>query len=325
MTKGRHMNTPNRSGTWGRSGRRPAWVLLACFVLAGCEELLGGGDAGPDSGSVGRDAGSSGPGCGLASEPEPNDDRSQAAALPGGGATGCVATAADVDFYEVAAPNDPAGGYFQASVTDVGAGKVEVKVFSATDNAQIDRVFTSDAGASQFFFWAAAPGQRYRLAVVGLQPFNAGFRYTLRAGYSRINDPFEPNDTRDTAKPITLGAANAAFMFAGHRSGAVESGAFRDWYSVILGAGMVNVRVDDVPTNVRVEAFLYDADGSMVDAARMANDTFGGSINVTTAVLKPGPHRLELGTFPPAPETSGKGNVLPDNYTRAYKVTVTQR
>ncbi len=45
---------------------------------------------------------------------------------------------------------------------------------------------------------------------------------------------------------------------------------------------------------------------------------------MTTKVLKPGPHRLELGTYPPAPQPYGKGVALPDNFTKPYKLTVAQ-
>jgi hypothetical protein len=116
----------------------------------------------------------------------------------------------------------------------------------------------------------------------------------------------------------------SAFIFAGHQSSTVQSEDFTDWYSFTLGAGMVNVKVDQVPTNVRVEAFLYDADGTKVDAPRMSNENYGGSFDVTAKVSKPGLHRLELGTYPPAPVAYGKGMTLPDNFTKPYRLIVSQ-
>jgi hypothetical protein len=312
---------------------RSAVVSGSLFGLllagGGCQELLNGlADGGADAGSAGGagGGGTSMPGCGLPNEPEPNDTRERATPYTAGAtAAGCMVSAEDVDFFEFTAPSgDAAGGYFQGALTDVGNGRVEARIFSASDNAPIDRSYTDDPGASLFFYFAAAPGQTYRVAVANLPPFTAGFPYTFKAAYSKIADGFEPNDTRDQAKPIGLGMTVSAFIFAGHTSSTVQSDEFKDWYSFTLGAGNVTIKVTDVPSNVRIEGFLYDADGSKVDAPRMSNDNYGGSFDVTTRVLKPGLHRLELGTYPPAPQPYGKGMTLPDNFTKPYKLTVSQ-
>ena len=307
-------------------------LLLGLLLgLGACQELLNAADGGVDGGPSGNGGAggnaTSPPGCGLASEPEPNDSRDHATPYQAGASViGCMVSGEDIDTYEFQAPSgDPAGGYYEGALTDVGPGRIEAQISSASDNGQIDRTHTDDSGSSLFFYFAAAPGQKYRVAVANLPPFTAGFRYTFKATYTKLADAYEPNDTRESAKPIPLGTPISAFMFAGHKTSAVASEEFTDWYSFTLGAGMVNIRVDDVPSNVRVEAFLYDADGTKVDAPRMSNDNFGGSFDVTTKVITPGPHRLELGTFPPAPLPYGKGMNLPDNFTKPYKLTVTQR
>jgi hypothetical protein len=313
----------------GAAGRRRALTLLAVVLASGgCQDLLNAvsdGGASDDTGAAGSGGSASVPGCGLPNEPEPNDSRDRATPYqPGSSVTGCMVSADDVDYLEFRSPADPAGGYYQIAVTDVGAGRIEIQTFSAADNGRIDRWYTDDTGASLFGFFAAAPGQTYRIAVAALPPFTAGFRYTLRASYTRIDDGYEPNDSREAAKPITLGTAIQAFMFAGHQSSTVQSNDFADWYAFTLPAGMVNVRVDDVPSNVRIEGLLYDADGSQVDAPRMSNDN-GASFDVTTRVLNPGLHRLSLGTFPPTPLAYGKGTTLPENFSHPYKLTVSPR
>jgi hypothetical protein len=312
-----------------RRARTLALVLLGAGVFAGCDELLNAvGDGGVDGLPMqNRDGGMmSGPGCGLANEPEPNDNRNLATPYtPGNSVTGCIGSMDDVDFYETTVPiGDQAGGYYEAQIADVGDGTIDVKVFTASDNAPLLRAFTSSPGASLFFYWAGAPGATYRIAVTRLNPLTSAFRYNLRASYRKVNDTYEPNDTRDSAKPITIGTPVSAFLFTGHRAEAVDSAEFNDWYSFTLAAGTVTIKVTDVPGNVRPDVMLYDSENTMVQAAHMSNPTSGGGINVTTTVTKPGPHRLVLGTFPPAPDTAGKSMTPPDSFVKPYTLTVSQ-
>ncbi|HEY0710954.1 MAG TPA: hypothetical protein VGG33_29395 [Polyangia bacterium] len=312
-----------------RAGRRNVglgWVgrsWLATLALCACQELGDGADAG--AGDAGADAEQPpGPGCGLASEPEPNDTVAQASPLTAGAAVvGCLASAADLDIYEVKAPA-AGSGFFQGGLTEVGAGTLSVEVSSARDNAPFLRgTFTSTPGASLFFYWATAPGESYRIAVARFGSAAAPFRFALRATYTGIVDAFEPNDTRAEAKPITLGRPVDAFFFAGHQTEAVDPAAFSDWYSVTLAPGTLTIKLRNVPTSVRPEVELFDAGNNSVRGLTMYNNTPGGSIDVMGPVTA-GPHRLVVRIFALAPETAGRGEKVPDNYRQPYQLIVSQ-
>jgi hypothetical protein len=305
------------------------WLVLAL----GCGSSSGGGvDGSGGSGGAPDGGGGSGPDtaggmpCGVP-EMEPNNTRDTAVAYGAGTeVVGCVGTEEDVDFYELTAPaGDPAGGYYQGSLTNVGTGLLEVKVYSATDNSLVlQNTYTTDSGGSLYFYWAAAPGQKYRVAVSSFSAWSTPFKYTLKATYQKVNDTFEPNDTRETAKPLTRGTAVMPYFFTGFRNGDIKAEEYQDWFSVMLDAAMATVKVENVPTDVRPQVKLLDPTGAAVDLPVTYNVTPGGSINSSVMIPTAGVHRVVIDIFSVEPEAAGKAMTVPDSFTRPYTLTVTQ-
>jgi len=283
-------------------------------------------DGGPAVEDAGLDAGSSetaSSGCGLAIEPEPNDSRATATAYTlGATVAGCVASATDHDFYELSVPSDPAGGFVTLVLGNVGEGTISARVYAVSDSGQVTSQFTTTRGQTLNAFFAAAAGHKYRIEVADFTGWSVPYRYDLTASYTRADDAFEPNDTRAVAKPITLDAAVRASLFAGFTSGdAIAAALYSDWYAVMLTAARVTVRLEDVPTNIAPEVQLFDASG---EVDRGTNPTRGGSVVLGTAATTAGPHLVRVGVFAGPPEAEGKGALLPDHFTRRYRLTVTQ-
>jgi hypothetical protein len=269
---------------------------------------------------VAADAGSNA--CGI-DEPEPNDTRETATPYtPGTAVVACLDTRTDVDFYEMTVPaTDVAGGYFQASITDVGSATVDVRVISATDSGIIlANAYTSQRGASLFFFWAAAPGQTYRISVTRFVNSDVA-RYTFKADYVKIDDASEPNDTREQAKPLALGVATPGYFFTGYRSKEITEVEYHDWYSLTLAAAPVAIRIENVALNVQARAELVDAAGVVVKRETAANS--GSDLIVSIPVPAAGAYRLLV--WPALlPDVTGKVMAIPDSFKRAYKLTVSQ-
>jgi hypothetical protein len=315
---------------------RPRLWLSLALALAGCGSSGsgtpdgGGGGSGGTGGGGPADAGgpdgASAAPCGIP-EMEPNDTRDNAVVYTAGSeVVACLGTDKDVDFYEVTAPaGDAAGGYYQASITNVGMGNVDAKVFSATDNSLILQfTYTVDQGASLYFYWAAAPGQKYRVAVTNFAGWNNPYKYTFKATYQKVADAFEPNDMREAAKPLTLGTAVMPYFFTGFRRGDIKPEEYQDWFSVMLDAGMVTVKVDNVPTDVRPQIKLLDPTGAEVDLPTRYNVTPGGSLNTSAKVDMAGKYLLVVDIFSVEPDASAKEMMVPDSFTRPYTLTVSQ-
>lgn len=312
---------------------RSGAIAVGILLLGGCggdetesTALDGGaGLGGSDAGAVSPTAGADGaaPGCGVA-EPEPNDTRDKATPYVAGmKVVACVGAEDDVDFYEFTAPiTDPAGGYYAIAVDDVGAGYADLQIYSASDNGSIDHEYSTDAGGSVRAYFAAASGQRYRIAVTNFAGFEKPFRYTLTATYNKVTDPFEPNDTRASATPITLGTPVTATLFAGHQSSMIDGREFDDFYKVEVAAGTVTAKVADVPTDTYPDLVLLDADGAELEHAY--STTMGANATVTMKAVTAGTVYLHVGVFSSPPPSAGKGVMLPDHFSHSYKLTVQQ-
>src|SRR5262249_7483053 len=144
------------------------------------------------------------------------------------------------------------------------------------------------------------------------------FKYTLKASYTKVNDTYEPNDTRDKAKPLTLGTPLTAYFFSGFRGKDIKAEEYQDWYAVNLAAGMVSLKVESVPMDVRPQIKLYDPAGGMVSIADSYNVTPGGSIITTATVDMAGMHRVVVDVFSVEPEASKQGMTVPESFTHPY-------
>lgn len=283
-----------------------------------------GGSAGmPGSGGL---AGASGTSPVSLEGAEPNENRDQPQVLPlHAEVRASFADGADVDYYEVTAPSAAGGGYFQFSVTDVGAGNVTFTALSTVNHGEIYSHGTSGAGigSSLFSYLAAAPGQSYHLALEGSQA--PEFGYVLGVSYTAIDDPYEPNDTRDGAAPIALGEPVHAYFFAGRVSSPLTgTHAFQDVYAVELEPGEFHITLDDVPLTIDVDLRVYNPSGGPI-AQSLAAD-YGESLEVTGTTTDSGTHYIQL-TPSHAGATAAAVSVpgeVPDHFTRRYTLTVSQ-
>jgi hypothetical protein len=288
-----------------------------------------GSDAGAD-GAVGPapDGGQSVDAGDVVGEIEPNEDRDHATPYtPGSTVTGWVSSAEDIDFYEVVVPaSDLAGGYYQASITDVGEGSVRAIVYTASDNKIIHQAPGSN-GASLFFYWAAAPEQKYRIEVTRAGNFVAPYDYTLKIQYTRINDTFEPNDTSvgDAPKLVTLGMPITAYFFTGFKEMTINAADYEDWFLLDLAAGMTTVKVDTVATDARLMFEMIDSGGNPVSAARKVASAAEATIDHSFMVTTAGKYRAVIrGYANQSIDEADNAMMVPGNFTNPYTLTVSQ-
>jgi hypothetical protein len=73
-------------------------------------------------------------------------------------------------------------------------------------------------------------------------------KYTMKITYMKVDDTFEPNDTRDTAKPITLGTPVTPSFTDGFISAtSIDDEDVRDWYTWSAPSGNLTAKVESVP------------------------------------------------------------------------------
>jgi hypothetical protein len=286
-------------------------------------------DAQPDVPVPPPDAGADA-GPAMVTEREPNDDKGSAAPYTLGtevaGTLGAGDGSTDLtDYYEVVVPaTDPSGGYFQASVSGVGSGAVAAEVYSAFDNGRLLLADGADPGQDTFFFWAGRPGQHYLVRLYEAGAVVPTFDYRFKVTYTRIDDPSEPNDTSDTPARLVLGTPITAYFFAGFDS-ANPPVPDQDWYTVTLPAGGTTVSISPVPHDVRMQFQVYDANFIQLSATGAVGANPGAGLSGGFTVVNPGPHLIAISAFSfVAGSVAARGVMLPDSFTRAYTLKVTQ-
>jgi hypothetical protein len=273
--------------------------------------------------------------CGFQDPSESNDTREQATPLfPGGPVPACTGAYADLDWYELVAPaTDPAGGYFQIAVTDVGDARLNLATYAASDNTLVLEPFgSSTLGASMFMYFAAAPGQHYRVRVsyAGYDfEFKTPSRYTIKATYTPLPDSYEPNDTRADAKAIPLGTPITAYAVGtfttGHVSyadGRTGAPATYDWYKVDAAAGKLQATVQNSAGDVGILVILYDALGT--ERVRMDSTNAGAGASAMLATVSPGTYYILVLATGNGPQSAGPGMAVAPSFTTPYTLTVSQ-
>jgi hypothetical protein len=268
--------------------------------------------------------------CGFPEVGEPNDLRETATALPvGAEVAGCIASGTDTDFYELTGP--AAGpGYFQVSLVDVGAERLRAQFFTASDNNLIHDPLLGNVGGSLFFYFSAAPGQKYRVQLARLPPLTAPFRYTVRVAFTAVNDVYEPNDTRATAATITAGVPATAYMFSGFTVGQIPGWIGRqgeppyaDWYKVTLAPGTATIKVENAAADVRPVISFYDSLGRENTVGR-GDGGWGAGTTATVPIPTADTYHVLVTNFPPGSMAAGVGMTVSPSFTMPYTITVSQ-
>jgi len=255
-------------------------------------------------------------------EPTANDTHAQATPLViGDTVQGCVEAAADHDFYQLTVPADAAGGILKIAITEVGAFRGDATLYSSSDFAELKSSTAGTNAQSLFFYVATTPGASYQLEMAAWSPPSTlpASRYTVRATYTALPDPTEPNDTRFDAKTITVGTPVMGYLFAGYASANVAS--FDDYYKVTLAAGSATVNLDIVPSNLSTQIWLYDPTGEMLKSD--STSTLGSGLTITSPVTA-GDHWVRVSLWNGVSTQVGNTMAVPDNFTRPYRFTVTQ-
>jgi len=310
-------------GRAGQGGTGGGGGAGAAGGASGAGGAAGSGTAGA-SGTAGGtpDAGGGTGGPIIVTEVEPNNDRDAAVPYTVGTQVMAMSMSGDSDYFALTPPpEDLAGGYYQVRISNVGAGNVHLIVYSATDNGKIGFADGAGAGQDSFFYWAARPGQTYHVSANG-GGTSAVFGYTFAVTYTKINDPYEPNDDRDTPKPIVLDQTITAYFFSGFASS--QNSVDQDWYTIDLAAGPATALLTNVASNVKLQLDLVNA----------ANETqkLGSSLSLGSSVTgsftvpaQGGRYSIVVVPFSfNANEQQGPSMTVIDSFKRPYNLVVTQ-
>ena len=171
-------------------------------------------------------------------------------------------------------------------------------------------------------WFAVAPGQKYRLEVSTFTSDDKQYKYDMKVAYTKVDDTFEPNQSKADAKPLSKGVGLEAFLSAGLKSARPVDADMDDWYSIDLAAGKASIRLENVPNSLNGMWYLVDNNGTEITSKYGANN--GASvINDDVTIDAAGKFFVKVTVFG-APPSSGAESTTPSNYTQKYKLTVNQ-
>ena len=223
----------------------------------------------------------------------------------------------DADFYEFTTPEAPAqGGWLVARATDVGTdGNYYLRIYSATDNAQIQQ-FYGATGTNGAVWIPAAPGQLFRVEIVPYSVIPP--EYTFSAVFTGLDDPYEPNDSRDDAVPIEVGDEIEGYLFRGYSSSTRPEND-QDWFEVDLSAGSVKATLDQ-PEGSASYIYLVDSAGTAVKSVYGAG---GMDLTLEQTGLAIGTYYFNVQHYN-SEMVAGQGTTPPDLEAVPYVFQVTQ-
>jgi hypothetical protein len=278
----------------------------------------------PDAPADTAPSGALGP-CGVP-EQEPNDTREQATAIAAPiMLSSCIGTPEDRDFYELTAPSDPGGGYYQFSITGVNFD-TDVLAYNVADQGEIGHIYAASDGQDLFGYLAVAPGKKYRLSIGSfISTDKAPTPYKLNLTYTKVDDAQEPNESVDAPKAITLGAPVTGYLFGGLRTVPPKEEALFDWYTVMGAAAPITATVENVPSNMTVYIKIIDPTGHEATAIG-SND--GANVTVTKMDGTAGAYKVLVQPFTVQSADffghADDATMVPAHFTHPYKLTVSQ-
>lgn len=305
-------------------------VLVTVLLAAGCHLTplpATDGDGGADAAVTGSDGGDGGVDPATCDLGEPNDTREQSTAIDlDHSYAGCV-SANDgtdlLDFYELTAPMDAAGGYVEVTVSGVGTqGLAELIVTSSTDNDVLFDAYTTVNGASVKGWLTVAPGAKYRVRVSRFAGAGPRFAYSLDAKYTKISDTFEPNNGKADAKPISLNMPIQASAAAVSPSTALAGADAEDWFKVTLAAGNATVKLSNSPSDHLCDVELIDDSGQRV--GENYTTTNGANCQIDATALVGGTYYVNAHTFAGVPVRAAPNAAPPALITAQYTLVVMQ-
>jgi hypothetical protein len=290
-------------------------LTQACTVTT----VQSGPDGGvADGGIIATDGGS---GCSFG---EPNNTRETAFPIAAGSSYAGICLEKgnggdDTDFYSFTSPaSDKAGGYVTVNITNVQVSDVVIKAYDAVTNEIMEGDFHALSGASLKVWFAVRPGRKYNILVEHYVRDVDG-TYDMALAYTKVEDAYEANNTRELASPITLGA-NIEGTFVKTQGVGVENDQV-DWYKfeVANAPATVSASISNVATDADCQIKIYDSAFAEVGNG-YANKGESFTAVAKSADLKTGTYYLKLDTWVNSVSIMGEGEPA-DHLVRKYKLT----
>ena len=239
-------------------------------------------------------------------------DTAHAAALAGG-ATLCV-KGTSPDYLFIDTPKDAGAHIFKMLVAPDADADVDVEAIAQSDSSSLGNFYTTNG--SRTLWLVLTGGTRTFLKIT---PFSRGGRVVLTPTWIDSQDPYEPNDSKDTAALVTVNQDVTAQLQRPYTTSADTTCA--DWYTVNLAAGAHTLTFTHVPDDARPDVAIVGPTGTNVASAYARNK--GALFDIAFTAATAGTYTMSLSDFDGCPPSFYVGTSL-DSLTDVYTFKIVE-
>lgn len=229
-----------------------------------------------------------------------------------GGATLCV-RGGGVDYLFIDTPKDHAAHIFKLQVLPDADADVHIEALAQSDSSSLGTFYTTNGART---LWLSLTGSSRTFLKV--TPYSNGGRVVLTPTWVESQDPYEPNETKDTAAPIAPTQDISAQMQRPYTTAADST--CLDWFKVDLAAGAHTLSFTHLPDDVRPEVSVIGPDGANV--AHMYGKNAGALFELSFTASA-GAHYVSVADYSGCPPSFFVGSTL-DSLTDVYTFKITQ-
>jgi hypothetical protein len=230
---------------------------------------------------------------------EPNQDGAHAAALsPRGTIEAYMFPAGDYDWYKVTVDKP---GYLTLTITNTSSIlRPGINLYGPNLNwLGIYKIANYDGDNVTLTYEIASPGTYYMHVYDNDNHTDPDHPYKFTTLFTEVPDQNEPNNDQWHAKLVNQSPLNGYIFPTGEH----------DWYKLYARTGVVTITADNLPSNLRLELVLYNADYAYLSVYG-SSSADGEPVTITYTIPETGFYYLSLR------ETTGKSSPLP------YRLTI---
>lgn len=278
-----------------------------------------GGNAGGGAGGMSGAGGSAGEV--LTETPDgvetvDNDARDMALAIALPSRATIYVTPNDEDWFSVTPPNDGRSHIVSIVIAQEASALTQIDGYTLVNNAPMDS-FGYPLGTTGYAYATAGPGATLLFRFLPrVGAINSGLAH-LSFEMETENDANEPNNTKQTARPIATGMTYSGIALSPWVSDLDRP--TQDWFAVDLALGATTVSLTAVPSEGRINLSRVNPAGATTS---MGSNVLGATRDYTFTVTEAGTYYFVLEPF--SGITGFSSGAKPAYLTEPYSFRVTQ-
>lgn len=255
-------------------------------------------------------------------KPEPFDNGTSTSAVPVTTSANLYLAGADQDWLSYTAPDDGRAHIVSIHVDQEPNLSSNIQINAAADFEQILQTTNLGIGQTRDLYLTLGSGATALIKFARYNVANTKGMAFVTLSDTPENDSWEPNNTKDAAKTITLGQTVSGQVL--NPWVAANDRPTDDWFAIELAVGTATFSVLSTPSLGRLEVEVLKPNAGTVPANAGTAPVVGGTATYNVTVATQGIHYFIVKPFSGISGISFNENPVPAYLTEQYSFTITQ-